>query len=403
MGPAPTSRIIQVTAALVGTHAQQVTIAVVEPALTSRTLPCAEGEACCNGACTNLNNNPSNCGACGNTCASGLTCCNGACTDLQNTPGNCGTCGNTCAEGEACSSGACICTIFPGFQAQATFGTGTTPYDVGVGDFNGDGYLDIVAANANQFSVSVLLGTGSGNFQPQATFGTGDWKCWWKYSERLTRDWVWELPAADHIPVGNGPFGVAVGDFNGDGYLDIVTANNGGNSVSVLLGTGSGSFQPQATFPWGSIHDVSHGGSTVSVLLGTGSGSFQPQTTFPVGNGPFGVAVGDFNGDGYLDIVTGNVTADHIPVGNGPFGVAVGDFNGDGYLDIVTANNGGISVSVLLGTGSGSFQPQATFPVGSSPLGVAVGHFNGDGYLDIVATNAGGNTVSILLGKPCDT
>ncbi|KAJ5414852.1 hypothetical protein N7509_000186 [Penicillium cosmopolitanum] len=82
-----------------------------------------------------------------------------------------------------------------------------------------------------------------------------------------------------------------------------------------------------------------------------GSGSFQAQTTFPVGSGPDGVAVGDFNGDGYLDIVKTN------------------------FYDN--------SLNVLLGTGSGGFQAQATFPVGSVRIGVAVGDFNGDGHLDI--------------------
>ncbi|KAJ5987704.1 integrin alpha N-terminal domain-containing protein [Penicillium waksmanii] len=91
-----------------------------------------------------------------------------------------------------------------------------------------------------------------------------------------------------------------------------------------------------------------------------------------------------------------------IPVGTIPFGVAVGDFNEDDYLDIVTADVGDNTVSILLGDGLGSFQPQATFPVGTSSYSVAVGDFNGDDYLDIVTANLNDNTVSVLLGKPCD-
>jgi hypothetical protein len=79
----------------------------------------------------------------------------------------------------------------------------------------------------------------------------------------------------------------------------------------------------------------------------------------------------------------------------------VGDFNGDDYLDIVATNIKDGTVSVLLGTGSGSFQAQATFPMGSGPRGVAVGDFNGDAHLDIVDANLSDNTVSVLLGKPC--
>lgn len=88
-------------------------------------------------------------------------------------------------------------------------------------------------------------------------------------------------------------------------------------------------------------------------------------------------------------------------MGNGPNDVAVGDFNGDGHLDIVAANYGFDTVSVLLGNGDGSFQAQATFGVGSGPSSVAVGDFNKDGYLDIVAVNVYDNTMSVLLGKPC--
>lgn len=74
---------------------------------------------------------------------------------------------------------------------------------------------------------------------------------------------------------------------------------------------------------------------------------------------------------------------------------------GDGHLDIVAANDGGGSVSVLLGAGDGKFQAQAAFDVGTNPAHVAVGDFNRDGHLDIVTANEGSNTVSVLLWKPC--
>ena len=88
-------------------------------------------------------------------------------------------------------------------------------------------------------------------------------------------------------------------------------------------------------------------------------------------------------------------------MGSFPIGVAVGAFNGDGYPDIVSSNLADNTVSVLLGTGSGSFQAQATFSVGGGSQDVAVGDFNGDGCLDIVATIPYSNTVSVLLRKPC--
>ncbi|KAJ5758390.1 hypothetical protein N7520_005546 [Penicillium odoratum] len=74
---------------------------------------------------------------------------------------------------------------------------------------------------------------------------------------------------------------------------------------------------------------------------------------------------------------------------------------GDGHLDIVATNEGDNTVSVLLGTGAGSFAAQATYAVGTHPYSVAVGDFNGDSHLDVVTSNIESNNVSVLLGEPC--
>jgi hypothetical protein len=149
--------------------------------------------------------------------------------------------------------------------------------------------LDIVTANFNSNNVSILLGTGTGTlFDPATTFS---------------------------VAPGSAPSSVAVGDFNGDNILDIVTANFGS-------------------------------GTTVSILLGNGNGTFDPAKTFSVAPGI------------------------------GPRSVAVGDFNGDNILDIVTANFNSNNVSILLGTGTGIFGSATTFTVGSGPSSVAVGDFN---------------------------
>jgi uncharacterized protein (TIGR03437 family) len=240
------------------------------------------------------------------------------------------------------------------------FPVGAAPQWVAVGDFNGDGNPDLVTANTGN-SVTVFLGDGTGSFMPVA---------------------------GNPFAVGANPDSVAVGDFNGDGNLDIVTANSGDNTITVLLGNGSGGFAPAGSSP------------------------------FAVGTNPASVAVADFNGDGKPDIVTANTGADDVtvllgngsggfaaaqgspfPVGLFPHSVAVGDFNGDGKPDIVTANSGNNTVKILLGTGSGGFTGGGAFPAGSFPQSVAVMDFNGDGKLDIVAANSGSHSVTVLLGN----
>ncbi len=147
-----------------------------------------------------------------------------------------------------------------------------------------------------------------------------------------------------------------------------------------------------------------------------------PGEQFPVGVSPVSVAVADLNGDGIPDLVTanhgnpdspgsegdvsvllgrGDGTFDpqiSIDVGSNPWSVAVGDLNGDGVSDLVTANYGSDTVSVLFGRGDGTFEPQTTFEVGSNPRSVAIADLNNDGIPDLITANSGSNTVSVLLG-----
>ncbi len=133
---------------------------------------------------------------------------------------------------------------------------------------------------------------------------------------------------AQTFQTGNDPFSVAVGDVNGDGKPDLVVANHGSNTVSVLLGNGNGSFPSQQTFATGldpvsvAVADVNGDGkpdliaanefnNTVSVLLGNGNGTFQTQQTFATGIDPLSVAIADVNGDGKPDLVVANEVSRH--------------------------------------------------------------------------------------------
>ncbi len=289
------------------------------------------------------------------------------------------------------------------FQPQKTYPTGTSPFQVAVADFNGDGIADLAVTDGVN-TVGVLLGNSDGTFQTEKAYATG-----------------------------SHPYGVAVWDFNGDGFADLVITNNGSNTISVLLGNGDGTFQPQQTFSvgnspgWVAIADFNEDGiadlaiandvdNTVGVLLGNGNGTFQPQQTYLTGSMPLAIVTSDFNGDGIPDLAVTNSGDSTVGVllGNGdgtfqqqlvyatgavPFGLAVADFNGDGLADLATADQGSQSVSVLLGNGNGTFQPAQSYQVKNVPVGVAVADFNGNGILDLAATNAGGATISILLGN----
>src|SRR5262249_43275745 len=176
---------------------------------------------------------------------------------------------------------------------------------------------------------------------------------------------------------------------NGDGQLDLITANNDDNDVAVLLGDGQGGFAPA------------------------------PGSPFPVGPSPYPLAVGDVNGDGKPDIITPNSKPGErtvtVLLGDGrggfqpargspfaaagrPYYIALGDVNGDGKPDLVVPHADDSRVTVLLGDGKGGFAPAPGSPVdlGSRAWAVAVADINGDGQADLVA--ATGEGVRVMLG-----
>jgi hypothetical protein len=292
-------------------------------------------------------------------------------------------------------------------RAGRSYPTGSSTFSVAVGDFNGDGHLDLAVAKTFENTVSILLGNGDGSFQAAQTCAAGD-----------------------------GPLSLAVADFNGDGHLDLAVANQGterdftDGSVSILLGKGDGTFQATQRYTLGSSEvsvavgdfngdghpDLAVGGfnrqGTVNVLLGNGDGTFQVAQSYAVGIYESTVAVGDFNGDGYLDLAVANEVTVALLLGKGdgtfratqgyaaggnPSYPTVGDFNGDGHLDLAVANDGCCSATVLLNKGDGSFQAAQSYPTWGSTSAV-VADFNKDGRLDLAVAGPG-SPVSIFLGN----
>ncbi len=307
------------------------------------------------------------------------------------------------------------------FQSSVDYAVGDYPQYIITGDFNGDGKLDLAVVNSGstlgQGSVSILLGNGDGTFQPHGDYDVGiassglvagDFNGDGKLDLAVASGNAYPSPnrAAVAILLGNGngtfqaaslisivgssasAYGITAADFNHDGALDLA---------------------------------ITDSNSYVYVLLGKGNGSFASPTAYLVPWGPTAIAASDFNGDGNVDLAvtqqsSGSFSYVSIMLGNGdgtfqtsvpyttgnfPGSIAIGDFNGDGHLDIATANVNSNTASILLGKGDGTFPARCDFAApGLYPLGVAAGDFNGDGIADLVIANGYSDSVSIYLSHP---
>jgi hypothetical protein len=366
------------------------------------------------------------------TCTRGVctafACANGVLDELE-TDVDCG--GGTCRKcaggricrvdsdcfGGNCVAGACAELATVSFAAAVPYPSGDKTYALFSGDLDGDGTIDLAAANEQGSSISVFLNDGTGVFQRQQT----------------------------PYPTGDYPTGGTLADLNHDGLLDVVTADYHGDSVSVLLNLGGGMLAAKTTYPTvagaetsnlavgdldgdGNLDVVATNPQTasISVFLGHADGTLAPAVTSVIGivgdTRPYSAAIGDFDGDGHADIAIADLVNGPTIVklgrgdgtfgpevvygtgGTGPYILIATDINLDGKLDLVSANRGSSDVSVLLGRGDGAFKKVIVSSTlsgpstGLGPYSVAVADFNRDGVPDVVTANFMSNNASVLLG-----
>jgi hypothetical protein len=245
-----------------------------------------------------------------------------------------------------------------------------------VGDFNGDGKLDVVSINSggSEYELDVAIGNGDGTF---------------------------EFPVIQNIFSISQPtaYAMAVGDFNGDGRLDValwgVSGADNASEVVIFLGNGNGTFTYSSTYAAPNSTDFNPGSNSLYVADFNGDGKLDLAALTPY-NGVF-IFLG--KGDGTFQTAVGYSTVDpNHPNDYTAYGLAVGDLNGDGKMDIAVTETSGMAV--LLNNGNGTFGTATYYDSGIAPfesqMGIAIGDVNGDKKNDIVITDYYGNVVLYL-------
>ena len=334
---------------------------------------------------------------------------------------------------------------------------GNKPVCIAIGDINHDGQNDIVTANQEDNTVSILLWNAtilnwndqiikSVGYSPESVyigdaFNKGYQDIIVSSLDNIVTILSWNSTIKNWNSivrsVGDDPECVIIEDANNDGNNDIITANMGDYDVSILLWNETiENWDEEITKHVGyvpysiSLGDVNEDGyndivsanygldNNITILLWNNTiKNWEDKITENAGSNPYWVYVSDVNNDATQEIVVASLNGEVIilgwnetskrwnilaskTVGAIPRSVFVEDANDDGLYDIVTANYGDNTVSILLWNHIfNNWDPEITISVGNEPHSVNIGDANNDGTNDIVTANYGDNTISILIGR----
>jgi type II secretory pathway component GspD/PulD (secretin) len=329
--------------------------------------------------------------------------------------------------GSTTVGGAVTPTTFP----RTDFTVGANPVAVAAEDFTNDTQRDLAVANQADHSLSILINQGNGNFTAAAgspftlganeqgpsaiaagTFRVTDATHLVQPADLVVAnagsntvsvllgsqafDGTFAEAAGSPFSVGAEPSAVVVADFDGDGFLDFAVANQGDNSISVFKGDGQGGF---AQFPRSPFLLPGSEKGPVAMALGTFDSSGKPQIAVL---NPATLNVGIFQAsfDNTFDGTFTELSGSPVSTGIDPVAFAAGDLNADGFSDLAIVNQSANAITVLLNDGTSLFSPAAgsPLPTASTPAGVAIADFTNDGLGDIAVTNNQSSTVGVYGG-----